>query len=360
VVFAVAAALATPAAGHADDPPDTPEDPKVLARQQYHEAEKQYRIGQFQLALKHYMAALKLSPRPSLMYNLAQCYRVSKQPDKALFYYKLYLSEWKRRKSDAPEPFVFREARRHIVQLTARIKAREAELRAKEAEQQLQERLRQEAKWRTEQMNLLKELFKWKQQAHERHLADIREMLRRMEEQNRRRPGLINLTGLHVKGAKVELDGTAVARAPLHQPLRASTGEHRIRVTAGGYRPWTARVTVEPGQTSTVLVQLSRVPTRKKFLLVLSLTSLALAAGAEATAVVFANSANEHFQGTDAFARDQLISNTGHISAGVLGAVAVTTFVLYMVSHRWGGDSPFASALAPGAGGTAATGVFRF
>ena len=343
-----------PAPGRADDA-------RVeQARQLYHKGEEQYRIGQFAQALQHYEAALKLSPRPNLMFNIAQCFRLLKQPARALFYYKLYITEWNRRHSGDPEPFVFRDARRHIVQLTSKIKAREAKNQAKEAEARWKERLRREEQWRKEQLALLKELFKWKQRDHDRRLADIKETLKRLEERGRKRPGQLNLTGLNVKGAKVELDGSTVAMSPVIHPLKIKSGDHKIRVTAAGYHPWSAQVKITPGESVNLLIQLRRVPTRKKVWLVLSLTTLALAAGAEATAIVFAQNANEHYQGTDAFAQDQLISNTGHISAGILGAAAVTTFVLYLLSHRWGNDAPPSAAQVPGNNGTATAGGFTF
>lgn len=325
------------------------------ARQLYQEGEQHYRIGQFDKALQQYETALKLAARPNIMFNIGQCYRQLRQPAKALFYYKLFLSEWKRQHPQDPDPLVFREVHKHIVQLTAELRAREAQHRAREAEARWRERLRKEEQWRKEQFLLLKDLFKWRQQEQNQRLAEMKETLRRLEDRDRNRPGQISVAGVTVSGAQVALDGTPVAMAPMIHPLKVKSGEHHIRVTAAGYMPWNTRVTVSAGETVNVLVKLRRIPTRNKVWLGLSIASLALAAGAEATAIVFAERANGHFQGTDAFARDQAISNAGHVSAGVLGVAVVTTFVVYVLSHRFADQDPPTAAHYPAGSKSAMT-----
>lgn len=82
-------------------------DPAKLdeARKRFAQAEVAYRLGQFQEALTHYQAAYAASLRPELLFNIAQCYRQQRDPEKALFYYQLYLSDWERANPGKDVPY---------------------------------------------------------------------------------------------------------------------------------------------------------------------------------------------------------------------------------------------------------------
>jgi|GEM_PF-2020760 tetratricopeptide (TPR) repeat protein len=75
------------------------------AKALYTKGSVEYRLGNFGEALGHFRAAYRLSPRPSLIFNMAQTYRQLKRHQEALFNYKLYLSEWQRLTPDKPAPF---------------------------------------------------------------------------------------------------------------------------------------------------------------------------------------------------------------------------------------------------------------
>ncbi len=55
-------------------------------------AEKYFRIGEFARALESYQKAFELSSLPELNFNIAQCHRQLKQWEKALFFYRRFLS----------------------------------------------------------------------------------------------------------------------------------------------------------------------------------------------------------------------------------------------------------------------------
>ena len=78
VALVLAASLA-----HADN-----ENPKAL----YERATVQFRVGQFHEAALTYQRVYELHPDPVLLYNCAQSYRLANEPDKALLFYKSYLS----------------------------------------------------------------------------------------------------------------------------------------------------------------------------------------------------------------------------------------------------------------------------
>ncbi|PKN27546.1 MAG: hypothetical protein CVU65_02005 [Deltaproteobacteria bacterium HGW-Deltaproteobacteria-22] len=62
------------------------------AREHYEEAEKAYAIGRFEEALKHYLRSLEVRDVPALYFNIAQCHRQLKQWERALFFYRRFLS----------------------------------------------------------------------------------------------------------------------------------------------------------------------------------------------------------------------------------------------------------------------------
>jgi len=96
----------------------TPASAEVKARVKalFQQGETAYRVGKFADALEHFRAALKLYNRASIVLNVAQCYRQLKQTNQALFFYKLYMTQWARENPDRPSPYT-EEVSRHIAAL---------------------------------------------------------------------------------------------------------------------------------------------------------------------------------------------------------------------------------------------------
>lgn len=127
-----------------------------LARAWFVRAETHYRMGDFTKALNLYRSVYKLSSRPHLLFNVAQCYRQLvkrgreggglNNMEQAVFYYRLYLADWKRAFNGA-SPGNAAEVQRHIKTLSAaitRLKEKQRLRRQQEARRQEQERLRRE------------------------------------------------------------------------------------------------------------------------------------------------------------------------------------------------------------------------
>ncbi|MCB9558072.1 MAG: hypothetical protein H6707_18300 [Deltaproteobacteria bacterium] len=89
----------------AQAPADQATDRQTAARLHYQKASRAYRLGEFATALEQFKAASRLSERPSLLFNIAQCHRQLRQYERATFFYKLYLSEWERQNPGRPAPF---------------------------------------------------------------------------------------------------------------------------------------------------------------------------------------------------------------------------------------------------------------
>lgn len=70
------------------------EDAKTL----FDRATVQFRVGQFHDAAQTYQRVYELHPDPVLLYNCAQSFRLANEPDKALLFYRSFLSA----KPDAP------------------------------------------------------------------------------------------------------------------------------------------------------------------------------------------------------------------------------------------------------------------
>lgn len=88
------------------------------AKKLFAQGQTAYRLGAFKGALGHFQAALKITSRPSIVLNIAQCHRQLGHTNQALFNYKLYLTQWKRANPDRPSPYAA-EVSKHIAELEA-------------------------------------------------------------------------------------------------------------------------------------------------------------------------------------------------------------------------------------------------
>ncbi|PKN45951.1 MAG: hypothetical protein CVU59_07535 [Deltaproteobacteria bacterium HGW-Deltaproteobacteria-17] len=82
------------------------------AREHYEAAEKAYSLGRFEKALGHYLRSLEARDVPALYFNVAQCHRQLKRWERALFFYRRFLS----RSTDESQNAL---ARRHIAAIEA-------------------------------------------------------------------------------------------------------------------------------------------------------------------------------------------------------------------------------------------------
>lgn len=66
-------------------------DTEARARQHFSDGTLAYDLGEFHKALKEYSEAYRLSPRPALLFNVAQCHRQLGEYGRAAFFYRRYL-----------------------------------------------------------------------------------------------------------------------------------------------------------------------------------------------------------------------------------------------------------------------------
>jgi tetratricopeptide (TPR) repeat protein len=67
------------------------QDDSSAARRHFETGTRAFNLGEFTTAAEEYRAAYKLKPDPAILYNIAQSYRLSKNTEQALFFYRSYL-----------------------------------------------------------------------------------------------------------------------------------------------------------------------------------------------------------------------------------------------------------------------------
>jgi tetratricopeptide (TPR) repeat protein len=109
--LAVVLSVTLSAAAWADDKMDE-------ARRLYEEAQTQYAVQHFDKAIELYTKAYELSNRPSMLFNIAQAYRLSNNPERAKYFYESYLRA-------VPDAENREEVEQRLVEIKAAIKAKE-------------------------------------------------------------------------------------------------------------------------------------------------------------------------------------------------------------------------------------------
>jgi len=289
---------------------------KAKAREHFERGETQYRLGNFARALKEYQTALKHVRRPSIIFNIAQSYRQLGEYRRAVFYYKLYLSDWERVHPDRTAPYRT-EVKEHIRRLAAAARRKEAEKKDGPG----------------------------------------------FDEPPGPGAASVQLDGAP-DGARVFVDGVLIARTPLEVPLSMSPGQHRIEVVARGSEPFTQNLSLASGEHKRVLVDVGPALPRKrdKTYLAIGVPALALGLGMEVMAIVASVKGNELVIGVDdaQLSTYKTLNIVGHVGFGVFTAGAITSFVLFYFSDTSGSGRTARLNLAPLPGGGMVGGTFRF
>ncbi len=280
---------------------------KAKARASFIQGQTLYRQGKFQQALEAFREAARHTRHPSITVNMAQCHRNLNQPKKALFFYKLYLSQWKRQYPDKPVTYEA-EVKVHIRKLSERIQ---------------------------------------------------REQARRLATSP---TGHIRVLGVMVGRAQILVDDAPRGVTPLARPIKVTAGKHVVRVEAEGFHPWRGKVTVKAGAEVPVQVELKPITVRRRSTgwLVATLGTLALAAGAEAVAIAYTLEANDYFEHTEPYHDTRDMAVAMHAVAGTLAAGGIAFLALYLTSGREVPVTTTSAAVVPLPGGAAVCLGVRF
>jgi len=139
MVGLMAALLCAAGAARADD--------KEKARALIKSGDTKYRLAKFKAALNDYSAALELRNHPAIVFNIAQCYQQLQEHKKAIFYYKLYLSDWERKKPGTKPPYEA-EVNGHVASMTRLLGQKEAAKLERKRREEAERKRREEAERR--------------------------------------------------------------------------------------------------------------------------------------------------------------------------------------------------------------------
>jgi|GEM_PF-6710686 tetratricopeptide (TPR) repeat protein len=276
------------------------------------QGEHHYRLGEFDKALTAYRQALNITKRLSVIFNVAQCYRQLKNFERAIFYYKLYLSDWQRKHPESHPP-------------------NQAEVQG--------------------------------------YITELRISLEKSKSPPTTLPaakpstGLLRISGVDVDGARITVGGLLKGIAPLTKAIAIGPGTHHLRVTAKGYLTYTGMAVVRAGKETQHWVKLETKPQKNGAWLWGGIGGALLAAGGEALAWTFYTQANDHYSGTESHTKDQKMVIAGHAIAGAGVALSALSLYFYFTSddRKTVLKSNAASiSIIPAAGGINVGGRIRF
>lgn len=93
---------------------------RVEARAHFEAGREHHQLGRFERAIEEYEAAYRLVPLPDLLFNIGQCHRNLKNPERAIFFFERFLQE-------RPEAKDAELVRKLIAELEGELARRKAE-----------------------------------------------------------------------------------------------------------------------------------------------------------------------------------------------------------------------------------------
>jgi tetratricopeptide (TPR) repeat protein len=314
------------------------------AKGHFRRAQLHYRRGNFALALESFKEAMKYARRPSIILNVAQCYRQLGDASRAALYYRLYLSEWEVAHPGTPPKFEA-EVRRHIEALSEKNRARErAKRRAVTSRPANQPQ--QPALDVTLNQRIVPAELEPKAPAERETGAGSAELV----------------VFASPDGSAVLVDGELAGLLSGGElALALAPGQHELRVTASGHTSWQGKVTLRAGGEHRLEVDLERAPPGPSmgwFVTAIATTTIALAA--EITALVYTSKANNEFKQSRDFKRFRDGAIAGHIVAGSVALTSAVSWLLYYRSIPSAKAPRARFALMPLSGGAYAAGGFSF
>lgn len=305
------------------------------SKELFEAARAEYRARRYQQALELFSEALKLTWRPSIVLNMAQCYRRLGNDEAALAHYRDYLAQWPRYAPGEAPPFET-EVRRHIAALSAKLERRR---RASEA--------RSGPAVRAAPAPVTVEAW----QVATPSVATTGE-------------GELWLVGLP-SGAWVRVDGELRAQASETElRLTLLPGQRDVTVQAEGFAPWRRTLLIVAGQQQRERVALRVLRAPGRFWLVAGIGGAALALTAETLALVYTAKANRRVRGSPIFDDYRTRAIASHLAAGLFAATSALSWWLYYraqnAAEAPGPAAPPALSLLPTRGGAVLAGQVTF
>jgi len=296
------------------------QDARVRAKELVKSGDLSYRLFRFDQALADYQKAYQLTSHPAIIFNIAQAYRQLKAYEKARFYYRLFLTDWRAKFPDKPPPYE-EEVRGHIARLD--------QLVAEAAKHQA---------------------------------APVRVPPPTPAPPP---PARLELEGLR-EGSRIVVDGKPTDDGPT---LALAPGRHRVRVERAGFDDWEREVKLRSGKLQTERIAM-RVTDHRTLWLVTSLCATAAAGGLLAMGAYYNARHNDLLLDTPEADDARQMSVIGYSVAGGAAALAAAGWTVYLLHRRrvlrLKTEQPIASTqrggigLLPLPGGTMAVGTIGF
>jgi tetratricopeptide (TPR) repeat protein len=261
-----------------------------LARSLYEAGAQAYAVGKYAAAIKAFDEALRLAPRPSIVYSLAQAHRrqyvLTKQPENlraAIKLFREYTSKVEQggRLEDAAEALAQLEplaqrldaeapsssspgasassagagasapALSQLTQLMVSTSIAEATVSLDGGAPSPVPFIQDVQPGRHKLKVMAEGHFDYEREIDVKPGA----IVPLLDIPLRERPARVSLDCK--PGADVSIDGTPVATTPLFRPIELSGGRHFIAVTKVGHKPFSQEIEVKRGEAKTIKVQLS-------------------------------------------------------------------------------------------------------
>lgn len=269
------------------------EDAQRRAKALFKEGSMHYKVAEFELALEKYKQAFKLHSHPAIIFNLAQAHRQLGNHKKALFFYKLYLSEWGQQNAAPPNQD---EVLSHIEKISAELEQRGREERSRKAAAEKDARAR-EASAKPE-------------------------------------PGTTPRTGIKLNGvpsgARILVDGLPRGEGPQAEMMELKPGRHRIVVSKEGAAPWVVELEFPVGQVLSRDVVLGLPGTDWGTVwLSTGVVSAAVFAGSLAVGIAYNMKYNDPDLPEDDWDSTHNISIAGYATAGAFAALSGVSWIMY-------------------------------
>lgn len=306
LAFALATALAAPAAAAGDDAAQI-EQAKML----FNAGAQAYEAGRFATAVQAFQQAYAIAPRPAILFSMAQAERKSYYVDKrpqdlrnAITHYHAYLDQVATggRRGDAADALA------ELEPIAARLSPAEgAGQQAAPPEQKTRIMVTSQTSGAKaaldggapEDVPLIEEVTPGKHHVRvwadgyfdeERDALAAQGSLAALDVPLREKPALLSVK-LDTT-ATVAVDGRPMATTPLAQPLELPSGTHVVTLTKNGYRAFSREVTLAHGGSATIDAKLEQSGQRTAAWVVFGATGAAAIAGGVFTGLAFVEQSN--------------------------------------------------------------------
>jgi hypothetical protein len=288
-----------------------------------------YEAGQFPAAIQAFAEAYRLSPRPGLLFSMAQAHRKQYFVDKqathvreAVRLYREYVAKVEQggRRGDAVQALA------ELEPIAERLGPGDATLPPPEKKQATRISVSASAKDATVTLDgkpvetgIFHEVAATKHTIRvtapgyfpeEREVPTAEGGIMAVDVAMREQPGVLSVAA--ADDADIAIDGRSMATTPMSRPLEVTPGTHFVAVTKRGYRPFAEDMDFVHGDTKTITVKLERTGQRVASYALFGVAALGVVTGAALAGVAL-------YEQSQAKPLGMMITQNGGVSTAAAG-----------------------------------------